>query len=488
MEPRTPNAGSGVSFSSAPSFLCRLADLPKVSLNPAFDYSAELQKSLFGKRLLPQELSFSIESIHSHYANGYVSFEPGLRDADGRLICSRCGNSDRLGSFLCARCGRTCTYCRNCIMMGRVSTCTPLLTWSGPASMRSQLDNPLAWDGRLTPLQSHASEQISSSVGRLPEMLIWAVCGAGKTELLFEAVFRSLNRGLHVCLASPRTDVILELEPRFRKAFPFSEIIALYGGSSDNDKNGQLVLSTTHQLLRFHQTFDLVIIDEVDAFPFHHDASLQHAVAQAKQPDATVVYLTATPTNDLKKRFKSGELPGVRIPRRYHGHPLPVPVFVGCGHWKKQLQKGKLPATVIRWLETRGQRNIQAFLFVSEVEVMKRVAQCLVQRGISADGVHSEDPERRDKVQKFRDGALSVIVTTTILERGVTVAGAEVAVLGADEDVFTEQALVQIAGRVGRSSRSPGGEVVFFYEKKSREMVRARRHINGMNAEKGERL
>nr|WP_306301366.1 helicase-related protein [Thalassobacillus sp. C254] len=95
--------------------------------------------------------------------------------------------------------------------------------------------------------------------------------------------------------------------------------------------------------------------------------------------------------------------------------------------------------------------------------------------------VHAEDTERRGKVQDFREGKIPLLVTTTILERGVTVKGIEVAVLGAEETIFDESALVQIAGRAGRSADHPTGDVVYFHYGKSNAMLAARRHIKQMN-------
>lgn len=80
-----------------------------------------------------------------------------------------------------------------------------------------------------------------------------------------------------------------------------------------------------------------------------------------------------------------------------------------------------------------------------------------------------------------------MLVTTTILERGVTFANVQVAVLGAENQIFTEAALVQIAGRVGRSSLAPTGDVLFFHFGITVEMKKARSHIQLMNQE-GERL
>ncbi len=97
--------------------------------------------------------------------------------------------------------------------------------------------------------------------------------------------------------------------------------------------------------------------------------------------------------------------------------------------------------------------------------------------------VHAEDPERKEKVQKMRDKKILFLVTTTILERGVTFPNLDVAVLVAEDHIFTESALVQIAGRVGRSAQYPKGDIIFFHYGRTEAMVRARKQIVSMNRE-----
>jgi competence protein ComFA len=260
-------------------------------------------------------------------------------------------------------------------------------------------------------------------------------------------------------------------------------MVALYGGSEDRGKQAQLVLSTTHQLLRYKDAFDLIVIDEVDAFPFDTEEMLSFAVNQAKKPDATTVYLTATPGRMAKARFLKGELAGVSISRRFHGYPLPVPKLVWCGNWEKQLRKQQLPTIIHEWAVRQCRKNRQAFLFAPSIDVMKQITRLLQKIDPRIVGVHAADEDRRENIERFRSGEVPIIVTTTILERGVTVADVDAAVFGANDDVFTERALVQMAGRVGRGAEAPGGDVLFFHYGKTKAMIEARRHIEWMNHE-----
>ena len=216
-------------------------------------------------------------------------------------------------------------YCRNCIMMGKTSTCTPLISWTGPIPVTDINKAQLEWTGTLSDGQSIASKKMVEAVANSDSLLVWAVCGAGKTEVLFEGIHTALQQGKRVCLATPRTDVVLELSPRLKKVFPNLTVATLYGGSEDRHVSAPLTIATTHQLLRFYRAFDLIILDEVDAFPYSVDASLQYAVEQARKPTSSIIYLTATPNEQWQKECRNGKRNVVTIPARFHRYSLPVP-------------------------------------------------------------------------------------------------------------------------------------------------------------------
>ncbi len=531
-----------------------IKNLHQQKLNLQYKFSEDLQTYLQGKALLLDEIPFPIEQIQEHYLNGYLKYNHGIISAHdlkqfhehylNRYLkinhgmtthqnlyhCCRCGNESQhlFASFHCARCNDDCVYCRKCITMGRVSQCTPLITWTGPPTVYknnipslNQLDassrsvelqfkshNPsqtqqdpswhlqgperkkhiLNWHGQLSLGQQKASYAVMNAINANTDLLVWAVCGSGKTEVLFKGIQSALDQNKRICITTPRTDVVLELTPRLKQAFPDTNIIPLYGGSEDRGKTAQLTISTTHQLLRYYRNFDVVIIDEVDAFPYSVDEMLKFAVRKSKKEHSATIYLSATPDQTLQLQAKKRTLSTVTIPARYHRQPLPVPIFKWCGNWQKRMKKQKqLPPNVITWIATHLQQQKQAFLFVPHIETQYKVVQILKQQNSNIEGVHAEDPNRKEKVQAFRGGSIPILVTTTILERGVTVPNTDVAILGAEDDIFTESALVQIAGRVGRSPKYPTGEVIFYHYGKTHAMNAARNQIVTMN-QKGQKL
>ncbi|MFL6556112.1 MAG: DEAD/DEAH box helicase [Bacillus sp. (in: firmicutes)] len=469
--------------------ISQIANIPQPPLNPYYSFYLQLQRLLTGKQLLFDDIPISINEVQTHYENGYVTYRKGIEYAGKRLVCARCGNKEPhwFAAFHCARCGQDCRYCRHCIMMGRISECTPLIGWSGPVPDTKLPSKIKQWQGTLSKGQTDASNRVVDAILHNQELLVWAVCGAGKTEVLFAGIEAALAANKRICIATPRTDVVLELTPRLKAAFPEIKVASLYGGSEDRHQYAPLTIATTHQLLRFYQAFDAIILDEVDAFPYTVEESLQHAAVQARNPSSAMIYLTATPNEKWQRECRTGKRAFTTIPARFHRHPLPVPEFEWCGNWQKQLHKNKLPLNILHWVKERIQANKQVLLFFPHIPLMEKALLILRQFADNIEAVHAEDPDRKEKVQRMRSKETPLLLTTTILERGVTFPNIDVAVVGAEDAIFSESALVQIAGRAGRSKDHPEGVVTYFHYGKTEEMVKARKQIVSMNREGGKR-
>ncbi|OZT79783.1 hypothetical protein CHL76_11480 [Marinococcus halophilus] len=442
-----------------------------------------MQAHCSGRALLAQELPYEQKIIDTYVRAGMLQKVPAITQQDSFWRCQRCSNQDPglFGAHTCACGSERCFYCRECLEMGRGSACTPLYYWTGPEAFRAAAE-PLAWAGRLSPGQARASSAAAEAGRQKREIYIWAVCGAGKTEMMFQAVAEAIARGERVLWATPRTDVVRELYPRLAGVFPGVPAAAWYAGSPEALPGASLVLATAHQARRFKSAFDVAVIDEVDAFPYVFDPGLQQAVREACRPEAAVVYLSATPGQDEQRRMKSGALAYVRVPRRFHGHPLPVPKCRWAGNWSLQLSRRRLPNALLHWCRSRNAVH-PLFVFIPSVAVIQPAVEALRSEGFRCEGVHAGDEEREEKITAFRNGSLDILVTTTILERGVTIPKADVAVLGADDAVFTESALVQIAGRAGRNPERPEGDVIFFHYGRTKAMQQTIRHIETMNRE-----
>ncbi|TVP83432.1 MAG: DEAD/DEAH box helicase [Alkalicoccus sp.] len=446
------------------------------------------------RRLLAAEIFYDgderehLPLLEQMTAEGLLRKEPAIHEEKGTLRCARCGSGKHfLGTVSkCGRCGEKCFYCRACLMMGRTTSCGFLYSSaSAPVQRPGPGAGSLGWNGELSAGQRQAAEKLLHCFhsGKSREFLLWAVCGAGKTEMLFPLISESLKKGDAVMLCTPRRDVVQELEPRLKQAFPEAETAGFYGGKSPESRfsYADIAVATTHQLLRFYKAYALIIIDEVDAFPYTMDKKLQYAVHQAAADKSMTVYVTATPSRIQQRLASSGSLESAVVSRRFHGGDLPVPRLVWAGNWKKKIENGRLPKALHLFLKEAAGR--QVLLFVPAVSWLIPVQKVLKkwQENIRTATVHSQEEKRSERVKMFREGSLDVLITTTILERGITIENVQVAVLGAEDAVFTETALIQIAGRAGRSSLYPTGMVSFFHYGSTREMKRSVRTIVQLN-------
>lgn len=443
-----------------------------------------------GKLLLRREITINEPLFQRLLKASYFTSVPSFQQKYYQKQCQRCGNHKRslLGNIPCGLCGKTHVYCRKCIEMGRVMECEPLYKWTGPQAEWPVHVDACTWNGKLTIAQLEAADRITSAIQtNEKELLVWAVCGAGKTEMLFPGIAESLLQGKRLCIATPRADVVRELLPRLRQAFSSVYVQGLYGGSREKDSIAQLIIATTHQLFRFKRAFDVIIIDEIDAFPFHADPSLSFAVDHAKKDKSTTIYLTATPRQNHRHRIARKKLPHIFVPNRFHGHPLPVPILQMCYSLQKDMKKSLPPKSFMTWLSKREDPNRQLLIFVPTIVLAENLSQHLVSvlQDDNIMAVHASDNDRENKIELFRKEKIHILVTTTILERGVTFPSVDVAVMDAGHTVFDEAALVQIAGRAGRSPLDPTGEVVLFHDGKTEAMVQAIQSIIKMNKRGG---
>lgn len=348
---------------------------------------------------------------------------------------------------------------------------------------------------QLSSAQKQASQEVLDYVSKdvsleskkhEKEILLWAACGAGKTEVCFPAVAWALNQGLKVLFAAPRQDVVLDVAPRLKRDFPGLDLSVLTGTSPERFASAKFVLATTHQVLRFYQSFDLIFLDEMDAFPYHGNTALAWGLQQALKPTGKIVYLTATPSSDSLEKVRQREMRMVRLPARHHRRALPVPKWIKFSWdvaYVKPLKIGKEIGILSRSINDLAQSG-PVLLFVPKISWVNPLVELLhkefPQWGIS--GSYSSDPQRREKIEGLRKRSFRLFVSTSILERGVTVPDAQVIVLAADHEVFDERGLVQMAGRVGRTQENPEGRVLFLAKKQTSAIEKAIRWIEEQNA------
>ncbi|WP_201336058.1 DEAD/DEAH box helicase, partial [Lactobacillus nasalidis] len=188
---------------------------------------------------------------------------------------------------ICQRCGSPCwahlpsgaLYCRECVGLGRLDEGKWLLRQAAASSYPAK--SGLTWPGKLQPRQEAVSRFLLEKFAQKKDCLVQAVTGAGKTEMIFPLLAQAFASGCRVAIATPRIDVVNELYPRLKAAFAEIEIGKYHGREEKAVANEQLVICTTHQLLKYYRAFDLLIIDEIDSFPYAGSPQLHFAAANA---------------------------------------------------------------------------------------------------------------------------------------------------------------------------------------------------------------
>ena len=373
-------------------------------------------------------------------------------------ICPRCGNSNpKYIGYLKGK-----PYCRFCISMNGKEA---------EEKQRGRGATVLRLGYPLSKEQSFISNKVVANYKENKDTLINAVCGAGKTELVYRVMAHVLSQGKTIAFAVPRRDVVIELSQRIHMVFPYNSLVSVYGGHTDK-LEADIVVLTTHQLYRYENYFDLIILDEIDAFPFKNNRLLNQMFLRAIK--GRIVMMSATPSEDIIEFFSQENREILELNTRFHRHPLPVPEVI------RKIGYFKIPY-LIKKLKEYASQNKKVFVFAPTIDKCEFVAKIVKIFRKNGTFVHSKCKNRSEIIKDFKGGKYEYLVTTAVLERGVTFKDLQVIIYDADSDIYDSQALIQISGRVGRKIDAPEGEVIFLVNKESDEIRKAIRTIRDKN-------
>ena len=377
---------------------------------------------------------------------------------DQEYVCPICGCKD--SRYFGLKKGRL--YCRRCISFRGEEVKNDI---SYPRRAPVYLDYELSDD------QKRLSTQLVENYKSGVNSLVHACCGSGKTEIVLEVIKYAINCGDKVGFAIPRRDVVIELSKRFEAIFKQNSIISVYGGHN-KIKDGDLVILTTHQLYRYYHHFDLLIMDEIDAFPFQNNDVLKAFFYRSLRNK--FILMSATPSKKLVEAFKKEGYQLLELYSRFHTYPLPVP---------KVIIKNKISLFFLLVEYTRKfvKEGKPVMVFVPTIEMSENTYSLMSMFIKDGRPVHSKRKDREEIIQGFIKGKYKYLVTTAVLERGVTVKNAQVIVYHAEHAIYNEQTLVQISGRVGRKKDAPTGEVIYLAKEETRSMEESIYEINRAN-------
>ena len=316
----------------------------------------------------------------------------------------------------------------------------------------------LPW--RMTADQVKVCDEIDKDLklGRPMHRLLQGDVGSGKTLVAAHALLRGLEIGPHVALMAPTTLLVEQHAHSLRKIMP-KGVLEIVTWTSDS-KPGPAGLFPritvgTHALFAEKarlSRLSLCVIDEQQRFGVKQRAAF---LAKGERPDLLV--LTATP-----------------IPRTYnlllHGD-LDVSLLQemppGRGEVKTHVRDSSAVEKIWAHLKDRVQAGDRIYVVVPRLgeEVRDPADEASVKRTheqlcdiIGKNCVallhgRMKEQEKLEVLDRFRAGAISVLVATTVVEVGVDVPEANWMVIDHADRLGLSQ-LHQLRGRIGRGGRN----------------------------------
>lgn len=320
----------------------------------------------------------------------------------------------------------------------------------------------------LTKAQVRAVREIVTDMCAAERMhrLLQGDVGSGKTVVAVFAALLALENGYQVAVMAP-TELLAEQHARTFDALlaPLGIVPVLVTGSKSAKERrlaatrlegGEAVIAIgTHALQTEGTTFarlGLAIIDEQHRFGVEHRRALVERGRPGERPDVLLMSATPIPRSlaltmygDLDVSILDERPPG-RQPVTTALRPESARARV-LGFINRQLDAGRQAYLVYPLIEESEKSALKAATKAYDELVAgpfagRRVA--LLHGRLKAD-------EKDAVMRQFRDGAIDVLVATTVIEVGIDVPNATVMVVEHPERFGLAQ-LHQLRGRVGRGA------------------------------------
>ena len=324
----------------------------------------------------------------------------------------------------------------------------------------------------LTEAQKRSIREIIANMREPRPMnrLLQGDVGSGKTFVAMAAMLLAVDSGCQAALMAP-TQILAEQHYLTFKRWlePLGVRVALRTANRDEanhlewDGEAQMILGT-HALLYEDAVFrdlGLVVIDEQHKFGVAQRAAL---IRRGAVPD--VLVMTATPIprtltmtlyGDLDVSLLDEKPPGrgkIITAVRVGAKQTDVTAFV-----KQQLARGRQAYLVYPLVEDSETLKVE-----SATEAFAKWRKRLPAHEVGLIHGKLRPDEKEEVMRRFREGAIQVLVATTVIEVGVDVANATLMILHHAERFGLAQ-LHQLRGRIGRSEH--GGHCVLLSDGKN---------------------
>ena len=360
----------------------------------------------------------------------------------------------------------------------------PMLEGNGALAARLRASLPFALTGAQERVLAQVLEDIAAPVPML--RLVQGDVGSGKTVVAALAAAAAVEAGVQVALMAP-TELLAEqhlasfrqwLEPLGVKVTWLAGKLAAgqrrQALEAAADGSAQVVVGT-HALMQEGVAFrdlGLAIIDEQHRFGVHQRLALRDKGAVAGQVPHQLV-MTATPIPRTLAMAAYADLDVSAIDELPPGR-TPVQTVVLSAERRPELIER------IRAACAQGRQAYWVCTLIDDSdEVVAQAAQgtfellseALPELGVGLVHGRMKAAEKQDTMRRFKDGAIDLLVATTVIEVGVDVPNASLMIVENAERLGLSQ-LHQLRGRVGRGSEA--SSCVLLYQPPLSQMARQR--------------
>jgi len=315
---------------------------------------------------------------------------------------------------------------------------------------------------KLTGSQTRAIHEIITDMSRPFPMnrLLQGDVGCGKTVVALIAAWVAVRNGYQVAFMAP-TQLLVEqhylstLELTRRMNLKLALLTSGMGAHADDVRDGVKegdidIIIGTHALIqesvRFHR-LGLVIIDEQ-----HRFGVVQRAILKQKGISPDVLSMTATPIPRTLGLTLYGDLDISVIDELLPGRK---PIQTRLLHERDRIRVYAILRDEIK----KGRQAYMVYPLIEESEKMDLKDATLMAEelmGILPDFhiglIHGRMPldQREGIMEAFKEGAIDILVSTTVIEVGIDIPNATIMVIENAERFGLSQ-IHQLRGRVGRS-------------------------------------
>jgi len=309
----------------------------------------------------------------------------------------------------------------------------------------------------LTGAQKRSIREILSDMREPWPMnrLLQGDVGAGKTFVAMAAMLLAIDSGCQAALMAPTQILAEQHYLTFRRWLePLGIRIALQTSNRDDrnhlplDGEPQIIIGT-HALFFDSVAFSdlgFVVIDEQHKFGVAQRAAL---IGQGTVPD--VLVMTATPIPRTLTMTIYGDLDVSLLDEKPPGRgKIVTGVRIGAKQTdvtkfvKDQLAQGRQVYLVYPLVDESETLKAE-----SATEAFEKWKKRLSSYSVGLIHGKLKPEEKEDVMRRFRDGEISVLVATTVIEVGVDVPNASVMILNHAERFGLAQ-IHQLRGRIGR--------------------------------------